>query len=121
VVFSILLIILFSVPTYGATWELNFENQLGKFYHDTESIHQTPENTILVWRKIIPANNAEIKIYEMLYEVDCSRRKYRILQGTINGGKEGIEEYIEADWINFPSVDIWDAFFKAICKEGLIK
>ena len=74
-----------------------------------------------MWRKIIPANNAEIKVYEMLYEVDCSRRKYRILQGTINGGKEGIEEYIEAGWINFPSVDIWDAFFKAICKGELIK
>ena len=90
VIFSIIFIIFFSVSTYGATWELYFANQLGnKFYIDTESIHRTPEGTILVWCKITPADNAKTKVtLEILREVDCSHRRYKTLQGTVYGGEK---------------------------------
>ncbi len=114
-------IILFSVSANAARWELYFENKLGnKFYIDAGSIQRTPEGTILVWLKITPADTAEKKVtIEILHEVDCSRRKYRVLQGTVYS--DGIKPYEKTDWEYFAPDDLSDALFEAVCKGKFIK
>jgi hypothetical protein len=113
--------IVFSVPAYGANWKLYFENRLGnKFYIDTESVHRTPESTILVWRKITPSDDAEKKItVESLYDIDCSRRRFRVMQGTIYG--DGIRFQEKSDWEYFTPDDLSDALYKTICTKRNFK
>lgn len=104
-----------SVSAHAARWELYFENRIGnRFYIDAESVHQTPEGTILLWRKITPADDAEKKVtIEDLYEVDCSRRRFRRLQGTVYAN--GIQPMEKRDWEYFTPDDLSNALFRAIC------
>jgi Surface-adhesin protein E len=113
--------ILFSVSANAARWELYFANKLGdRFYIDAASIQRTPEGTILVWRKITPADDAKKKVtIEILHEIDCSRRKYRVLQGTIYS--DSIKSYEKTDWEYFTPDDLSKALFAAVCKGKFIK
>lgn len=118
-----LAIILFSVSAHSASWVLYFENRLGiKFYLDADSRHRTPEETILVWRKIAPSDKVVRKVtMETLYEVDCSRRRFKTLQGTIYGGEKGIEPIEKTDWEYFEPSDLSNTLFSAVRKEKHIK
>ncbi len=117
----VIAIISCSVSAHGARWELYFQNQLGnRFYIDAESVHRTPEGTILVWRKITSPDDAKKEItMEILYEIDCSRRRLRTLQGTVYG--DGIKIMEKTDWEYFTPDDLSNALFKAICDGKVTK
>ena len=117
--FLILLIILLTFPAYAADWKLYFENQMGiKFFIDIDSIHQTPEGTTLVWRRISPSDKADVKrTLEILYEIDCSRRRFKTLQGTVyDYNTNEIKPLEKSGWEYFEPDDLSTALYKVVCK-----
>lgn len=108
---------LFSTSAHGATWELYFENQRrNKFYVEKESIHQTPEGTTLVWTKVTGTTDSGKKVtVEILYEIDCSRRRCKHLQGTryVEGG--GITPIDKSEWGYIEPEGPTNTLFKEIC------
>jgi hypothetical protein len=120
--FLTLFFLLLALPTYAADWKLYFENQMGnKFFIDIDSIHQTPEGTKIVWEMISSSEKAEVKrTLEKLYEIDCSRRKYKTLQGTLyDHNTNEIKPLEKGGWEYFEPSELSTALFKVVCKNSM--
>lgn len=143
-----ILIVLFPGLINAVSWELYFKDKDGlKYFIDKDSVHKTPEGTFLVWRKIIfPKTNKRKKETdkeksdkvisasdflrqlernrqksEDLYEIDCSRRRFKILQGKIYYENE-TDRTSESDWNYFEPNDLDESLYKQICElKGFLK
>ena len=135
-----ILIILFPLSINAASWELYFEDKDGlKYLIDKDSIQKTPENTWLVWRKIIfPKTNKKKEtdnaksdtvkgaldflrqlernrqISEYLNEIDCSRKRFKVLQGKTYYEND-IDSISTSDWNYFEPNDLDESLYKKIC------
>jgi len=108
---------------YSAEWSPCYEfkltnNIIHRDFIDKGSIQETPEGTILVWLKqVSPEKPMPKEIwFEELREVDCSRRRYKMLQGYIF-----LPEYREVEpygWTYFTPADESIALFNAVCGKG---
>jgi len=101
---------------FSEEWSLFFENHHGiRFYTDRGSTQRTPKGTILVWEKVVSSDNA-IRM-ETLNEADCSRRQYKVLQGTVYG--RGVKPFGKSKgWKRFRSSDLDRARHDAFCGKG---
>ena len=114
----------------SAEWVLYYKNDSlplkTRHFIDKASIHLTPQGTIIVWRKEIAIDKkGELSIddytpetwAEELREVDCSRREYRVLRGTIYRPKwrDIVPDY---DWTYFTPDDMSTALFNTVCVKG---
>jgi hypothetical protein len=121
IAFLLIVFGLTATVAFSAEWFLYAENVPGyRFYIDKESIQRTPEGTILVWRKTESPDNAVVEIHgEELREIDCSRRRFKILQGTIWGGKEGMKPVTPSkSWEYFGPNDLESALYGIVCVKG---
>ncbi len=120
------LIVLFPVSINAVSWEFYFKDAEGiKHFIEKDSIQKTPEGTILVWRQVIfPYAEFKLKYKtwdltksEYLWEIDCSRRMYKVLRGR-RFGESGPIQYItkETDWVYFEPKDYDEAIYKKICE-----
>ena len=136
-----ILIILFPLSINAVSWELYFEDKDGlKYLIDKDSIQKTPENTWLVWRKIIfPRTNKKKETdkeksdtvksaldflrqlernrekSEYLNEIDCSRRRFKVLQGKIYYEND-IDSISKSDWNYFEPNDLDESLYGKICE-----
>ena len=107
--------------SYSADWSFFYQNDTlplkERYYIDKRSIHTTPEGTILVWRKSVSISNTIPRIWiEELREVDCSRHRFKVLQGTV--WRPSYRTIEPDDWYYFTSDDMSLAFFETVCGEG---
>jgi hypothetical protein len=115
------LMVLGLTPTvaFPADWSLFFMSRAEVwFYIDKESMQKTPEGTILVWEKLESTDAAPAKIrIEQLNEVDCFRRRYKILKGTAYGEK--METFgPDKDWTYFEPNDLDHERYNVMCDKG---
>ncbi len=90
------------------------------WYYDKNTIKKTDENTMLVWIKNTFQDDAEFKAWieaTELREVDCNRRRYKILSGKRIYENEPMEIKNESAWIYFEPDDLDSAFTKIVCEE----
>ena len=90
------------------------------FYYDKDSIANPDKDTLLIWYKSIPQKEAENKVwieYLELREVDCSRRKYKRLQGSVTFENKAMEQLGESSWIYLEPNDLDSAFYDTACKK----
>lgn len=104
---------------FSAEWIQYFENQAGiRFYIDNGSILRSPKETILVWEKAESTDTASVKMkVEQLREVDCSRRRYKILQRTVY---DNLRRTFGPDknWKYFEPNDLDEARYEAMCEKS---
>jgi hypothetical protein len=105
----------------SAEWSLYFQDDSlplkQQYYIDNGSIRSTPEGTILVWRKSVSTIKNIPKIWiEELREVDCSRYRFKVLQGTVWRPSYRVIE--PDDWYFYTPDDMSLAFFETVCGEG---
>ena len=109
---------------FPAEWFFYDQNQWGgRCYIDNASIQRTPEGTIRVWHRIEESTGSGVgkSIQEEWREVDCSHRRYRILERktfTVWGpGDESRPIFgIPAHWDDFnPSLDSHRTFYGVMC------
>lgn len=116
-----LIVLLFSSVSEAANWSVFFKNAAQyDFYYDKDSITKTKENTILVWQKIVPQKDAETKAWIEaldLREVDCTRRRYKTLQGKTIYENKPMKIKKESSWIYFEPDDLDTAFYMLVCEE----
>ncbi len=119
IVWGITGLLLSMSDAHSADWSLYFENELGnKFFIDVASTQPTPDGTVRVWMKVVPAENASTKVtIEEMREVDCSRRRYKRLQGWIYGPTLRSLEPTEG-WYDFGPDDLNRALFDTVCGKG---
>jgi hypothetical protein len=90
------------------------------FFYSTETITYPADKTqILIWYKSIPQENAEIKAYiewVELREVECSRRRFKRLQGRAIYENKPMEKLGETDWVYLEQNDLDIAFYNVACR-----
>ena len=128
-------VVLFPLPTNAVSWELYFKTESGfEYYIDKDSVHKTPERTWLVWQQIFCPIISELTLVnekrtitwdnsksEILYEIDCSRRRYKVLKEKeyfINGGIHHSDKP-EDGWEHFEPTDLDESLYIQICKPEL--
>lgn len=120
-VISIIILFLLSSISAASDWVLFFKSAAKyDFFYDKDSLKKTNENTVLVWQKIVPQKEAEIKAWveaTELREVDCNRRKYKILAGKTLYENKPMKIKKESEWIYLEPDDLDSAFYKKICEE----
>jgi len=110
---------------YSADWSFFYQSDTlplkERYYIDKRSIHTTPEGTILVWWKRVSTDITKAGVpsiwVEELDEVDCSRRRFKVLQGK-SGGPDYSDNVQTSDWSYFTADDMSSAFFEAVCGKG---
>jgi hypothetical protein len=94
------------------------ESGVMRCYIDKRGMARTSEGTILVLEKIETIREGEAQIHlEQVREVDCSNRRYRILDvyayrpggGPISTSKR---------WLHFGATDYHSALFDTVCGKG---
>jgi hypothetical protein len=121
-ILSILTIVLcqgLATSGFAENWTKFFTNVSGyEFFINEETIAYPKKNTVLIWYKsgfpIEVKENGYEWIHEWmeLREVDCSRRRYKRLQGT----KNVTEKLGETDWVYLEPNDLDIAFYNVTCR-----
>jgi len=73
-------------------WLLYFENKLNmKFYIAVNDVQLTPEGNILIWERLEgkSAKNEDV-VQKILYEVDCSRMRYKTIDWYVNNVRASV-------------------------------
>jgi hypothetical protein len=119
--------------TSGADWTLYAGNEFGSYHYNAENIGHLPNHLVRISQKLVLTNKGRINLtgelgkeYEnisellILREIDCTRRKSRILEvaycyeeGRIIK-KESYQQQLNWDSVTPDSVD--DILHRAVCK-----
>ncbi len=101
------------------SWKKYFSNVAGyDFFYEEDTIVRTNKNEVLVWYKSCPSNKelwdrAWDEWFE-LREVDCTKRRYRVLQGRILY-KGKMETLAESTWTYLEPGALYESFYNAVC------
>jgi hypothetical protein len=120
-VFLKAVIIIFSLCSFGyaENWTKFFSNAAGyDFYYNKDTIAYPNKDTILIWYRNVPQKETENKVWVEwieLREVDCSRRRYKRLQGRVTYEKKPMEDLNESSWIYLEPYDLDIAFYNTAC------
>ena len=90
------------------------------FFIDKDSISFPDKNTVQIWYKAIPTDEAEFKGFTEwleLREVDCTRRRYKTLQGHIWYPEKPEEQLHESGWEYLQPGQLYDAFYHTACSQ----
>ncbi len=126
----------------GADWRYFAENELGKYFYDSENVKHLPDPIISVWVKeisspqsITDAVNRFGKQYRnlshmnILWEIDCTRGRSRVLEVLYYSKPESLISHTRTDansgraeWNSIIPDSMIEALSKAVCnpkgKEG---
>lgn len=104
---------------FSAEWHLYYESKDGfRAYIDKGSMRLSPDGNFLVWEKLDSTKSGVKSKTEQLLEVDCTLRRYKILQGS-SFRPNGTHNILPSKgWIYFPPSDTSPARFDAICGKG---
>jgi hypothetical protein len=102
-------------------WQQFFVNQAGyAFFFDKDSIAFPGKNTVQVWYKSTPTDDAETKVWVEwleLREVDCTRRRYKTLQGRVIYEGKPMETLRESSWTYLEPGQLEDTFYRTVCTQ----
>jgi hypothetical protein len=115
-------VVLFPLPINAVSWEVYFKDNNGfEYFIDKDSVHKTPKGTFLVRHQLIFSKTGEIKWglhkSHFLYEIDCSRKRYKYLKGenySVTGVIRRIKE--KGDWRFFEPKEADASFYRKICE-----
>jgi hypothetical protein len=101
----------------AAEWSLYWSKGEGiDRYIDSASVHQTTKGTILVWDRMeILTPSGERGTSVSLREVDCSRRRYKVLQWRVRTDTSNTDLDQIKGWIYYQATDPDQAHYNAIC------
>jgi hypothetical protein len=118
---AVLLAVLVLTPTnaFTAEWFLFYTDPPAsggmRCYIDKRTMARTHEETILVLEKIEMTNEAVAQIHlEQVREVDCSSRRYRMLD-VYSYRPSGGPMPASKRWLHFESTAYHNALFNTVC------
>jgi hypothetical protein len=119
---GIVFLCLTATIAFATEWFLFYsdppESGFMRCYIDKRGMHRTEEGTILVLEKIETTSEAEAKTHmEQLREVDCSRRRYRILD-VYAYRPSGVPIHTSKRWLHFGTTAYHNALFDTVCGKG---
>lgn len=119
--FVIVAVCLLCSKSDAENWKKFFTNQANyEFFYDQDSVVYPDKNTVQVWYKSAPNEAAENKAWAQwleLREVDCTRRRYKLLQGRVFYTDKPMKTLEESSWIYLEPGDLYDAFYKSVCSQ----
>lgn len=117
--FLILAICILYSTSDAENWKKFFTNQADiDFFYDEDSICYPDKNTVQVWYKSAPTEAMENKPWTEwleLREVDCTRRRYKVLQGRVFYPNKPMTTLQESSWGYLEPGNLFDAFYKTVC------
>jgi hypothetical protein len=126
----------------GADWRYFSENELGRYFYDSENVKHLPDHIISVWVKeisspqsVTDAVNRFGKQYRhlshmnILWEIDCTGGRSRVLEVLYYSKPESLISHTRSDadsrraeWNSIIPDSMMEALSKAVCnpkvKEG---
>jgi hypothetical protein len=91
-----------------------------KHYYDSESIAYISSNIVRVWEKTTTseASTSLTKELKTLREIDCSQRRYRILEMHVEFRDESEKEqsFSNPKWMDIPQNTWLDTLYEILCK-----
>lgn len=90
-----------------------------KHYYDPESVVNTSGNIVRVWEKTTTseASTSLTKELKTLREMDCSKRRYRILEMRVEfrDGSEKEQSFSNPRWMDIPQNTWLDTLYEILC------
>ncbi|MCF6155591.1 MAG: hypothetical protein E3K36_10130 [Candidatus Brocadia sp.] len=91
-----------------------------KHYYDPESVVYISGNIVRVWEKTTTseASTSLTKELETLREIDCSRRRYRVLEMRVEfrDGSEKEQSFSGPKWMDITRNTWLDTLYEILCK-----
>jgi len=118
-----MLVIFGLCPTsHAEDWQFFFNSNGIKYFYDKDSIAYPDKNTVQVWCKELATDEAyaqgvKLKQLQELKEVDCTRRRYKVLVGRVSYIDRPVEELVETSWFYSEPGALNDAFYRAVCPQ----
>jgi hypothetical protein len=116
---GIILLLVLASNAHAENWKKFFTNAAGyDFFYDKDSIIHPTKSTVQVWYKVEPTDEVENKAFLQwleLREVDCTRRRYKTLQGRASFKGKPMEILTESTWTYLEPGALYDAFYKTVC------
>jgi hypothetical protein len=102
-------------------WKKYFTNRAHiEFFYDQDSIVFPNKDIVLVWAKSAPLETADFKPWMEwleLREIDCTRRRYKTLQGRVLYKDKPMEQLKESSWVYLEPGELYDAFYRTVCQQ----
>lgn len=91
-----------------------------KHYYDSESVTYVSDNIVKLWEKTITseASTSLTKELKTFREMDCSKRRYRVLELRVKfrDGSEKEQSFSNPRWMDIPQNTWLDALYEMLCK-----
>lgn len=91
-----------------------------KHYYDLESTAKVSDTIVRVWEKTTTseASTSLTKELKTFREIDCSQRRYRVLEMQVEfrDGSEKEQSFSNPKWMNIPQNTWLDTLYEILCK-----
>ena len=115
-------------------WRFYAGSEFGSYHYNAENVGYLPNNLVRTWQKLVLTNKGRVNLagqlgkeYEnvselvVLKEIDCTRRRSRILEVAYCSNEGKIierESYQQFDWDSVIPDSVDDILYHSVCKQS---